>query len=691
MAAATGVRIAPSPVHDGGVVLTTRDGRNHRVSLTAPVTGVLRVRLRGAASPSPRTGILLDVAEQPVELRVHEDDLLFTSWDREGSWSADGAEFRWGALSCSFLPWAQRVPGLPPGPRGPVELDPRWTTHVLLEPDTGLFGGGASVQGPNLRGRTRSCINVNAGGVAGVDASYLNVPLFWSDVGWGVFVNTGSPVIADLGDHHSEIAVLTTYDSDLDLFFLSGEPENMLDQYGALTGLPAPQPDWLLGLWTSRDSYFTAAEVGAVLDRYEEAECPVDVLHVDAWQTGNLFDEQSSNWQVDRERWPPDWSARLRRSGVHLSLWTNPLVHPESPAGADAVGRGLVLRTADGRPAELPDGSSRLVVDFTAPGAQEWWQERIAVLIAEGAEVVKADFGEEVPLDARLHEGIEGWRVRNSYALAYQAATHRATRTWAESQPKTVFCRSGTAGSQRFAVHWVGDTPSTWLGMTSALRACLSLSLSGFAFVGSDVGGFWAPGSMDRCARAFETFDSSAFEADVEPELYVRWVQWGMLSPLMRLHGTGRREPWAYPEPFGEIATAACRLRRMLRQHLARTARDAVTRGRPLMRPMVLAYPRDRAARAAELQYMLGDRLLVAPVLVPGGEIHVWVPDGRWCPLVDDANVELLGPGWTSLKLPLSAVPAWISVPSEHDVWSAEQVRRHFFGGTPTSGGPDCH
>ncbi|SNS13614.1 alpha-D-xyloside xylohydrolase [Geodermatophilus pulveris] len=680
-AAATGVRVTPVPGRAGCAVLSRDDGREHHLSLTVPTAGVLHLRVDGHGGAVRHTAAVTDgIDEPPIEFRAAPDGLTFASWGYEGFWSADGAQFAWGSLSASVLPWRHHAPGLAPAPRGWGELIPRWTTHAHLPPGASVFGGGASAQGPGLRGRTRECVNTNTSGVAGVDAAYLNVPLFWSTTGWGLYIDTGSPVIADLGDRHSEIAALTTYDTELDLFVLSGSPAEMLAQYARLTGLPVQPPGWALGVWTSRDSYFSASEVAAVLDRYEAEDCPVDVVHVDAWQEGNLFLEQSSNWQPDRARWPSGWHRRLERSDVHLSLWTNPLLRPDTPAGVDAVRRNIVLRAVDGRPAQLPDGSSRLVLDFSAPGAAAWWEDKIALLLTEGAEVVKADFGEDVPLDARLHDGAAGWQVRNSYSRDYQAATHAALRARAVDHPAAVFCRSGTAGSQRFAFHWVGDTPSSWMGMTTALRACLSMSLSGCAFVGSDVGGFWAPGSMGRCARAFASFDPTLLEADVDPELYVRWAQWGALSPLMRFHGTGRREPWAYPQPYGDIAVDACRLRRRLVPHLVRSARQAAVGGPPVMRPMVLAFPDERDARQADLQYLLGDRLLVAPILVPGGHVDVWVPSGRWWPLVPDVGaVELIGPGWRSLELPLSAVPAWILVPPDHGGGSADETRSRFF------------
>jgi alpha-D-xyloside xylohydrolase len=139
----------------------------------------------------------------------------------------------------------------------------------------------------------------------------------------------------------------------------------------------------------------------------------------------------------------------------------------------------------------------------------------------------------------------------------------------------------------------------------------------------------------------------------------VRWAQFGSLSGIMRFHGVGVREPWAYPDPHGAAAVEACRLRRRLRPYLVAAARAAARTGAPLMRPMPLAHPEHRAAREAELQYLLGPDVLVAPVVEPGGRVAVWVPPGTWTPLHSPDVGDLRGPGWSESRLALDVVPAW--------------------------------
>jgi alpha-D-xyloside xylohydrolase len=531
--------------------------------------------------------------------------------------------------------------------------------HVAgLAPDVRVYGGGECFQGPDLRGRIRRGVNLECHGVAGTDASYLTVPLFWTDSGWGVFAHTGTPVTADVGATHADVFAMAVDGPGLDLFVLTGDAPTLLRRYLALTGLPGRFPDWALGVWTSRCSYLSAAEVEQVVAAYAEVDCPVDVVHVDAWVRGNVIKDLTCSWEIDRERFPAGWTEPLTAQGVRTSLWHNSFVLPGTAAGEELLDAGLVLRDDDGQVVGSNDMPERMVIDFTDPKAVEWWHDKVVTTATvEGNVSFKPDFAEEVPPTAVTADGRTGWEIRNEYAVRYQAATHEALREVLGTDEIALFCRSGTAGAQRYPCHWVGDTPSTWSGLASALRAQLSLSLSGFGLVASDIGGFYTPDAFVHTAEAFEAMDPDSYVADVEPELFTRWAQLGALSPVMRFHGTGRREPWAYPEPYRSAAIAACRLRAELRDYLKAAADEAATTGLPMMRPMALAFPADRAAQDAQLQYLLGPDLLVAPVLEPGGRARVYAPGGRWEPIAGLRPLHDVG--WHDLEVPLDCIPAW--------------------------------
>lgn len=537
-----------------------------------------------------------------------------------------------------------------------------WMVSLPLGPDDAVFGGGECFQAVDLRGRTRRGVNLEVHGAGNLDSAYLTVPFFWTDSGSGIFVNTSAPAVADCGSSHAETLALTTVDAALDVFLYAGSPEQILASHTAVTGRPGRLPEWALGVWTSRCSYFSAAEIDTILDRYAAAGCPVDVVHVDAWQVGDVIADLTTAWEVDRDRFPLGWGKRLADRGVRLSLWHNPYLRADTAVGEEAIRLGYVLRDDAGDLVHTNDMPDRLVVDFTSPDAVRWWQGLVTGLVeSEGAASIKGDFAEEVPPRARCADGRSGWEVRNSYAVLYQRATYDALCDATGTDDVVMFNRSGTAGAQRCPGHWVGDTPSSWSGLIAAVRACLSLSLSGFGVVSSDVGGFWTEHRVSS-AETDVAWHDRPYEPDVDGELFVRWTQLGVLSPLLRFHGTGAREPWAYPAPYGDLAVAATRLRPRLRPYLARAADDAARHGTPMMRPMPLAFPDERSARDA-LQYLLGPDLLVAPVLRPDGRVDVWTPPGEWRGLAGAPTLH--GAGWHTLTLSLEMLPAWVRAGAE--------------------------
>jgi alpha-D-xyloside xylohydrolase len=532
--------------------------------------------------------------------------------------------------------WSHR-PGEPPD----------FHETLSLRPDEQLYGLGESFAALNRRGTRAVSWSRDTHGTSTTPLTYLNIPFFISTRGYGVFINQTSRIVYELGWPSQIAASLRVEDPYLDYFLIYGpEPKAIIERYWSLTGRAALPPLWSFGVWMSRCMYRDAEQVRGVVERMRELDLPLDVIHVDPrWLAARNHHERDGcdfAWARDAFGEPEEFIDWLRARHVRLSLWENPYVWRDTEAHRELSERGLLATAGDGKPAPSLDNPREAdVIDFTNPEGYRWWQDRHRPLLRAGVAAFKPDYGEGVPADARFSDGSTGRQTHNVYPLLYNRAV------WEVMQQETgepfLFSRSGYAGSQRYPLNWVGDTQSTWEGMAAALRAGLSLSMSGIAFWAHDIGGFYNPANI---------------VAGPDPALYIRWAQWGLLSSHSRFHGIRGREPWWYGDEAIDIVRQFSKLRHRLLPYLWSCARDAVGTATPVVRPMVLEWPHDPTTWQLDSQYMLGPSLLVAPVFDPDGRVRVYLPAGRWFDLWSNEAVD--GPCWLDLRMPLDRLPVYV-------------------------------
>jgi alpha-D-xyloside xylohydrolase len=252
-----------------------------------------------------------------------------------------------------------------------------------------------------------------------------------------------------------------------------------------------------------------------------------------------------------------------------------------------------------------------------------------------GADVFKTDFGEGIPADAVASDGTTGERLHNVYTLIYNDLVAGIT---AEETDHTglVWGRSTYAGGQRHAAQWAGDPNCTYQDLASTMRGGLSLSACGHAFWSHDIGGF---------------------HGQPTPDLFIRWAQFGLLSPLSRLHGMTTRLPWDFGESALRLFRDMARLRYRLLPYLYSCAIEAAETGQPIMRALALEYPGDPSLAGVDLEYLLGPDLLVAPVYNAEGRRPVVFPPGRWVDVWSNEAID--GPLTRQIEVPLERVPLY--------------------------------
>lgn len=506
--------------------------------------------------------------------------------------------------------------------------------------DERFVGFGEKFTALNKRGQRPLMWNFDSFG-AESERSHKSVPLYLSSRGYGVLVDSGMPVEFDMCQStHSCVQILAP-DELIDYYVLAGpEPADVLERYNRLTSRPALPPKWAFGTWIS--SGFYADSQQQVLDRAARIRAegiPCDVLHLDCyWQVPDRWSDL--RWDSAAFPDPAGMLATLAEQGFRVCLWTNPYLSHRSPAFAEAAAAGYLLRRRDGSPyvADVWHGSHPAcgIIDLTNPDAVAWLCGLLRQLLEQGVAVFKTDFAEGVPADAVAHNGMTGVELHNVYSLMFNDVVSAVTREVAGHD--LVWARSTYLGGQRHAAQWSGDVACSYPAMASTLRGGLSHGLSGVPFWSHDAGGFHGTPS---------------------PDLYVRWMQFAALSPLVRLHGTTSRLPWDFPQPAAATAVDALRLRHRLLPYLYSAAVTSARTGAPMLRALLFDSPADPAAWFEDLAYRLGRDLLVAPMTDPDGRRSVYLPHGDawvdwWTGEVHDGGRHL------PVAVPLQRIPLFV-------------------------------
>jgi alpha-D-xyloside xylohydrolase len=507
-----------------------------------------------------------------------------------------------------------------------AKVDQGWFVSLDLNSSEPVYGLGEKWGRLDRRGQLLRSFNHDALGV-NAEISYKNTPFAWSPHGWGVFVHTPAPVTHGVGyPAWSQRAYgVLVEDSYADIFLLAADsPAQMISCYTGLTGRAPVPPPWSLGVILSKAYYRDAEELLNTATKVREQQMPCDVITLDgrAWQdTQTRFAFQ---WDPSRYPEPAVVMDKLKALNFKVCIWEYPLVSVDNPLFDKMSAKGWLLKHRQTGEtyryqwdtscfgevlSPLPESG---IVDFTHPEAYAFWRDSHKPLFDLGVDMIKADFGEQIEPGMLAYNGDTGHRLHNVYSLLYNRCVYEAAELYCQSGP-FLFSRASWIGSQRYPAQWGGDPQADWGGLAASIRGGISWGLSGAPFYATDIGGFYADQRDD--------------------ELYVRWTQAAIFSAHIRLHGIGAREPWSYGAEANAAVTQALKLRYQLLPYLNQVVEACSQTGLPAQRAMVLACPDEKAAWGFEDQFMLGDSLLIAPCLQPGGEVEIYLPaslGARW-------------------------------------------------------------
>lgn len=490
--------------------------------------------------------------------------------------------------------------------------------RLPLQPDEALWGFGQRMDGFNLRGRAFEVWAEDSWNRT--DTSYFAVPWFVSSRGYGLLVNSTGRLKVDLGATRADEIRVEIPEEGVEVWAITGTPREVVARYTALVGRPQPVPDWTFQPWLSRNSFLSAYEVDRQLAQLDKYGMKVGAVVLEAWE------QHLHNFQFETNRYPNPggWIKKLGQRGIHVICWTTASIWTGDPSYEQARDRGFLVRNPDGSEYITRWLENGRKMDFRQPAARDWWRDLHRPLIELGVGGFKTDGGEHMP-DPWFH---------NVHPYFYQRATLDAFA--AAGRPGISFARSANpicAGNSTF---WGGDQDAQWSNLAVVVRGGLAAAWSGFFYWSHDVGGYTS--TPDR-------------------DLYLRWLQIGAFSPMMQLHGITAREPWHYDRETLDLVRGYFKVRERLQPYLVELAREAREQGYPMWRPLAWTDPDEAGTWSIGDQFMLGDDLLVAPVLDTNLERVVYLPAGGWLDLWDD--VERIGPTQFVQKAERAVIPVY--------------------------------
>ncbi len=524
------------------------------------------------------------------------------------------------------------------------ETNERATISFKCQADECFVGTGERFRKMDLSGQTFQLKNQDGQGVNN-RRCYKNIPFYMSSRMYGVFYHTSDYCKLSLADHSSRSVQFMCDRATIDAFLIGGKtPEEILHNYRKLTGFPSMPPLWSYGIWMSRMTYFSAEEVNDICDHLRKEHYPCDVIHLD---TGWFRTDWLCEWKFNPERFPDPkgFIQKLKKKGFRVSLWQLPYVAKgaeqfEVAKANQYIAPLLKEQASEGSNFSALDYAG--TIDFTYDKAVEWYKNKLLKpLLDMGVTCIKTDFGENIHLDAVYHS-MTPERLNNLYALLYQKAAFEITKE--VTGDGIIWARAAWAGCQRFPLHWGGDSASSWDGMAGSLKGGLHFGLSGFAFWSHDVPGF----------HSIPDFMNSP----INPQVYVRWTQFGVFTSHIRYHGTCKREPWHYPE-IAPIIKRWWKLRYRLIPYIIQQSEMACQSGWPIVQALIFHHPNDRQCWHIDDEYYFGNEFLVCPVMNDKGIRDIYLPDGEWINFFTGERMEG-GKWYDAVKTPLDLMPVFV-------------------------------
>jgi alpha-glucosidase len=685
------------------------DLHGEQLSIDVVRADVLRIKISrgGVFDETPTFAVCVDPLDSPGEFRIERNGecvQLITSACTASLWldpfridvhRSDGSAVIETAQDADGQYWAYAT------------LNDSFTIRRHCRQEDAIFGLGEKTGRHNRRGRDFTLWNTDvlspfetleftAGKAADdprrdfhsveFDPYYVSIPFFYhqtypSGTMTASFMDNGYRGEYEFS-HNEEYRIIFKGGQYTEYVFAGPDMPAILESYTWLTGRTALPPIWSLGYHQCRWFQYTQDTVEEIAQRHRDNDIPCDALWLDIEYMDGF---RVFTWDNDRFPDPPGMLKRLDEQGFRVITIIDPGVKfdPGYSVFDQAVERDVLCRTEGG---DLYIGQvwpgNTAFPDFVTEEARTWWGELNAAHVLSGLAGIWNDMNEpatgNIPaMRMRFGHGEYAHeRYHNQYALLMAMGTTAGLLEAMPDRRTFVLSRSGFAGIQRFAANWMGDNQSRWDHLWLSIAMGSGFGISGQAFVGADIGGF---------------------AGDSNAELFLRWMQYGTLTPFCRNHseiGNVDQYAWAFGDIVQDQVRTAIKLRYRLLPYLYACFLEASESGAPVQRPLVFDHQYDATVRDIDDQYLLGHDLLIAPVVGPGVTARqVYLPKGDW---YDWHSGELVGGNRFLIaatpmdRIPIYArggavIPMWPEAPASTDDYRPAVVELHLF--VPASDG----
>ncbi|MFC4815939.1 TIM-barrel domain-containing protein [Flavobacterium sp. GCM10023249] len=493
------------------------------------------------------------------------------------------------------------------------------STEVLqfnLNPDEVLYGGGARVLGMNRRGNKLPLYNrAHYGYETKSELMNFTLPIVISSQKYMIHFDNAPVGYLDLDSQKNNTLEYETISGRKTYQIIVADSwEDLMANYTKLTGRQPMPPRWALGNFASRFGYHSEAEARNTIAKFKEEKIPVDAIILDLYWFGKDIQGTMGNLEVFRDSFPnfEKMVADFNAMGVKTIPITEPFVLTTSSKWNEAVDKKVLTTKSDGTPAtwDFYFGNTGLV-DVFKPEGKNWFWSIYKDLANKGVAGVWGDLGEpEVfPSFANTIAGSAD-EVHNLYGNHWAKMIFEGYQKDFPNQRPFILMRAGSAGSQRYGmIPWSGDVNRTWGGFSGQTEIALQMGMQGLGYMHSDLGGFAG--------------------ANLDDELYVRWLQYGVFNPIFRPHAQEEvpSEPVFRSEKAKNLAKKAIELRYMLLPYNYNLAFQNHKKGTPLMRPLFFEEDKNVDLLNHSDSYLWGEDILVYPIKEKGKQaVEVYFP-----------------------------------------------------------------